>query len=61
VINKVKESKMDDDELRKLPVMTLEELSRFRGQTAADPVYIGVDGRVFDVSKGWGFYGPGGK
>jgi len=52
---------MDDDELRKLPVMTLEELSRFRGQTAADPVYIGVDGRVFDVSKGWGFYGPGGK
>ena len=48
--------KMDDAELAQLPEITLEELSQFR----SDPIYMAVDGRIFDVTSGKGFYGPEG-
>jgi len=39
---------------------TLEELKPFNGATSATPVYMGVNGKVYDVSRGRNFYGPGG-
>lgn len=40
-------------------VLTKEELSKFRGENGA-PIYLALMGRVFDVTKGKDFYGPGG-
>jgi hypothetical protein len=44
---------------------TLEQLIQFDGTNDVKsgepkPVYLSVDGMVFDVSQGRGFYGPGG-
>lgn len=36
------------------------ELSRYDGSTPELPVLIAIKGRIFDVSKGKDFYGPGG-
>ena len=38
---------------------TLEELRPFNGTNGDGRILIGVLGRVFDVTKGKGFYGPG--
>lgn len=40
-------------------VLTKEELSKFRGENGG-PIYLALMGRVFDVTKGKDFYGPGG-
>lgn len=37
---------------------TRAELSKFQGEGGA-PIYVGIKGRVFDVSAGKDFYGPG--
>ena len=51
----------EDPDFDHLPRLTLAEVERRgRGLGANDPVLLVVDGRVFDVSKGRGFYGPGG-
>ncbi|KAL6012209.1 Bifunctional protein GlmU [Asimina triloba] len=39
---------------------TLEQLKQFDGSDESKPIYVGVKGRVFDVSAGKSFYGPGG-
>ena len=38
---------------------TLDELRAYNGATAKDPIYMAVRGRVYDVSRGRNFYGPG--
>ena len=48
---------------RKEPIVlrefTLEELRNYNGATLKDPIYIAISGKVFDVSRGRNFYGPG--
>nr|KAJ3419333.1 bifunctional endoribonuclease/protein kinase ire1 [Polyrhizophydium stewartii] len=41
-----------------LRTFTPKELARFDGKDGR-PIYMSVDGMVFDVSRGRGFYGPG--
>jgi len=38
---------------------TREELSKFKGENGS-PIYLALMGRVYDVTKGKDFYGPGG-
>ena len=52
---------MDDKELAALPELSLEELGKYDGTDKSGLIYVGIDGRVFDVTSGKGFYGPGGK
>lgn len=40
--------------------MTLEELEPFNGEDEDKPIYIAIDGTIFDVSASPKFYGPGG-
>jgi membrane-associated progesterone receptor component len=41
-------------------VFTLSELKKYDGSNPTGPIYIGTAGKVFDVTSGAGFYGPGG-
>jgi len=41
-------------------VFTLAELRKYDGSDPTGPIYIGAAGKVFDVTSGAGFYGPGG-
>ena len=40
-------------------VFTKDELSKFRGENGS-PIYLALMGRVYDVTRGKDFYGPGG-
>mmetsp|Transcript_2647 Transcript_2647/g.3827 ORF Transcript_2647/g.3827 Transcript_2647/m.3827 type:complete len:200 (-) Transcript_2647:74-673(-) len=40
---------------------TEEELRKFDGSTSDTPIYLALNGDVFDVSKGRSYYGPGGS
>ncbi|KAJ8775383.1 hypothetical protein K2173_023148 [Erythroxylum novogranatense] len=40
---------------------TAEQLSHYNGSDASKPIYVAIKGRVFDVSTGKNFYGPGGS
>lgn len=40
--------------------LTLEQLKEFDGSDPSKPIYVAIKGRVFDVSTGTSFYGPGG-
>ena len=51
---------MEDEDLARLPEISPAELAKCDG-VHSSKIYIAVDGRVFDVSKGAGFYGPGGN
>ncbi|CAO3639057.1 unnamed protein product [Cunninghamella blakesleeana] len=42
-------------------VLTEKELAQYDGSNSELPVYVAIDGDVFDVSKGRGWYGPGGS
>ncbi|CAK7206837.1 hypothetical protein SEUCBS139899_009643 [Sporothrix eucalyptigena] len=42
-------------------LFTLEELAGYDGTDASKPVYLSIDGNVFDVSNGRHIYGPGGS
>lgn len=47
-------------EIWQLPVYTATELSRYDGTDASQPVYLALDGYVYDVTAGRNaFYGPG--
>ncbi|KAJ3037790.1 hypothetical protein HDV00_001291 [Rhizophlyctis rosea] len=46
-------------EVIELREFTPKELSHFDGKDDK-PIYMGVNGRVYDVTRGRGFYGPGG-
>jgi predicted heme/steroid binding protein len=39
--------------------LTLDELSHFDGSSTTLPIYIGLDGFIYDVSTGKSFYAPG--
>jgi Cytochrome b5-like Heme/Steroid binding domain len=39
--------------------LTLVQLSQYDGRDAAKPLYLAVRGRIYDVSAGRSFYGPG--
>jgi len=41
-------------------IFTLAELRKYDGSDPTGPIYIGTAGKVFDVTGGAGFYGPGG-
>lgn len=41
--------------------LTLDQLKQYDGTDPSKPIYISVRGRVFDVSTGKSFYGPGGS
>ena len=43
-----------------LPVITVGELARHEGSDASLPIYIGLDGYVYDVTSGKEYYGPKG-
>jgi membrane-associated progesterone receptor component len=40
-------------------IFTLEELHSFNGAQDDQPIYIALNGKVYDVSSGRHFYGPG--
>ena len=44
-----------------LPVITLVELARHDGTDPSLPIYIGLDGSVYDVTLGKTFYATGGS
>ncbi|XP_010548573.1 PREDICTED: probable steroid-binding protein 3 [Tarenaya hassleriana] len=39
---------------------TAEQLSHYNGTDESEPIYVAIRGRVFDVTTGNSFYGPGG-
>lgn len=41
--------------------MTLEELATMNGSTETTPIYISIQGYIYDVSKARDMYGPGGS
>ncbi|KAI3501641.1 hypothetical protein L1887_29562 [Cichorium endivia] len=41
--------------------LTLDQLKQYDGTDPSKPIYIGVRGRIFDVSTAKSFYGPGGS
>ncbi|XP_048536452.1 probable steroid-binding protein 3 [Triticum urartu] len=40
--------------------LTAAQLRAYDGTDASKPIYVAIRGKVFDVSAGRGFYGPGG-
>ncbi|KAK1620530.1 hypothetical protein QYE76_026047 [Lolium multiflorum] len=40
--------------------LTAAQLSAYDGSDASKPIYVAIRGKVYDVSAGRGFYGPGG-
>lgn len=42
-------------------VLTESELARYSGADDADPIYLGINGNVYDVTKKRRLYGPGGS
>lgn len=44
-----------------LPIFSREELYQYNGSGDFDAIYISILGRVYDVTAGKRFYGPGGK
>ncbi|KAI3828668.1 hypothetical protein L1987_02776 [Smallanthus sonchifolius] len=41
--------------------LTLDQLKQYDGTNPSNPIYIAVKGRIFDVTTGKSFYGPGGS
>ena len=46
--------------LRKTMELTPQQLSQYNGTDPSKPIYVAVKGRVYDVTTGKSFYGPGG-
>jgi predicted heme/steroid binding protein len=46
---------------KSLRLYTLEELSKYDGTDPAKPIYLGFEGRVYDVTSGSAYYIPSGS
>lgn len=51
---------LDSLDQRREMEMTAQQLSQYNGTDPSKPIYVSVKGRVFDVTTGKSFYGPGG-
>ncbi|KAM7459603.1 hypothetical protein LguiA_036597 [Lonicera macranthoides] len=40
--------------------LTLHQLKQYDGTDPSKPIYVAIKGRIFDVTTGKSFYGPGG-
>ncbi|XVE97306.1 hypothetical protein REPUB_Repub03eG0008400 [Reevesia pubescens] len=40
--------------------LTPQQLSQFNGSDSSNPIYLAINGRIYDVTAGKSFYGPGG-
>ncbi|GAB2211784.1 hypothetical protein Droror1_Dr00025119 [Drosera rotundifolia] len=40
--------------------LTPSQLAAYNGTTRSRPIYVAIKGRIFDVTTGSNFYGPGG-
>ncbi len=40
--------------------LTLQQLKEYDGTDPSKPIYVAIKGRIFDVTTGKSFYGPGG-
>ncbi|KAK9682901.1 hypothetical protein RND81_10G105400 [Saponaria officinalis] len=40
--------------------LTLQQLKQYDGSNSSNPIYVAIKGRIFDVTTGRSFYGPGG-
>ncbi|XP_058203539.1 probable steroid-binding protein 3 [Rhododendron vialii] len=40
--------------------LTLQQLKQYDGTNPSKPIYLAMKGRIFDVTTGKSFYGPGG-
>ncbi|KAK7311918.1 hypothetical protein RJT34_10390 [Clitoria ternatea] len=40
--------------------LTAQQLAQYNGTDPSKPIYVAIKGRVFDVTTGKNFYGPGG-
>ncbi|RKP27413.1 cytochrome b5-like heme/steroid binding domain-containing protein, partial [Syncephalis pseudoplumigaleata] len=45
---------------REQRVFTEDDLRKYTGEDPSLPIYIAINGEVFDVTEGRGYYGPGG-
>jgi predicted heme/steroid binding protein len=43
----------------KLKLISLDELKNYNGDDLSKPIYIGMNGYIYDVSKGYEFYKTG--
>ncbi|KAG8072725.1 hypothetical protein GUJ93_ZPchr0006g46148 [Zizania palustris] len=41
-------------------VLTAAQLRAYDGSDSSKPIYVSIRGKVYDVTSGRGFYGPGG-
>lgn len=48
------------DSKQNLKIFTLQELGRFNGTEPKLPIYLSLDGNIYDVTKGKEFYKVGG-
>lgn len=53
-------SQTNNEAAQILPDFSLSELSKYDGTDTSKPIYIGYEGRVYDVSAGRDYYQPGG-
>ncbi|GMJ11125.1 membrane-associated progesterone binding protein 2 [Hibiscus trionum] len=40
--------------------LTPQQLLQFNGSDPSKPIYVAINGRIYDVTSGKSFYGPGG-
>lgn len=48
------------EELPQKEVWTIEELAEYNGQSESRPILMGIEGKVYDVTKGREYYGKDG-
>lgn len=56
-----KNLEMISDPNSKVPEFSIDQLTEFDGSDPEKPIYIGMDGLVYDVSEGRKFYEPEGS